>query len=121
MLQLVLLYQNFTIMAYLYDLFIIFKEKFQDNYSYFEITLKLNKSLFIIHIFHYIHIFLQTGYICEGKRDIVVHSVISVIKNVIVDRNNNQKRSYKRQKKVKEVEIIYTVEVKYYEIYVSYI
>ena len=97
---------------------LFFKEKIQDNYSYFEITLKLNKSLFIIHIFHYIHIFLQTGYICEGKRDIVVHSVI---KNVIVDRNNNQKRSYKRQKKVKEVEIIYTVEVKYYEIYVSHI
>ena len=45
----------------------------------------------------------------------------SVIKNVIVDRNNNQKRSYKRQKKVKEVEIVYTIEVKYYEISVSYI
>ena len=100
---------------------LFFKEKIQDNYSYFEITLKLNKSLFIIHIFHYINIFLQTGYICEGKRDIVVRSIISVIKNVIVDRNNNKKRSYKRQKKVKEVEIIYTVEVKYYEIYVSYI
>jgi len=47
--------------------------------------------------------------------------VRSVIKNVIVDRNNNQKRSYKRQKKVKEVEIVYTIEVKYYEISVSYI
>jgi hypothetical protein len=45
----------------------------------------------------------------------------SVIKNVIVDRNNNQKRSYKCQKKIKEVEIIYTIEVKYYEISVSHI
>jgi hypothetical protein len=47
--------------------------------------------------------------------------VHNVIKNVIVDRNNNQKKSYKRQKKIKEVEIVYTIEVKYYEISVSHI
>jgi hypothetical protein len=38
--------------------------------------------------------------------------VRSVIKNVIVDRNNNQKKFYKRQRKVKELEIVYTIEVK---------
>jgi hypothetical protein len=45
----------------------------------------------------------------------------SVIKNVIVNRNNNQKKSYKCQKKIKEVEIVYTIEVKYYKISISHI
>jgi hypothetical protein len=32
---------------------LFFKEKIQNNYSYFEITLKFNKSPFIIHNFIY--------------------------------------------------------------------
>jgi hypothetical protein len=97
---------------------LFFNEKIQDNYSCFEIMLKFNKSPLLFIYFIIFIFFLQTGYICEGKRDIVVRSVI---KNVIVDRNNNQKRFYKCQKKFKEVEIIYTIEVKYYEISVSHI
>jgi len=37
---------------------LFFKEKIQDNYSYFEITLKFNKSPFIIHNFIYFIIFI---------------------------------------------------------------
>ena len=83
---------------------LFFREKTQDNYSYFEITLKYNKSPYYLYILLYSY-FLQTGHICERKGDIVVHSVI---KNIIVDRNNNQKRSYnKRQKKLKGRNCLY--------------
>jgi len=46
---------------------LFFKEKIQDNYSYFEITLKFNKSPFIIHIFHYIHIFYKLDIFVKEK------------------------------------------------------
>ena len=46
---------------------LFFKKKIQDNYSYFEITLKLNKSPFIIHIFHYIHIFYKPDIFVKEK------------------------------------------------------
>jgi len=60
--------------------------------------IQLNNTPFIIRIVQHVHSSLQPGYICEGKRDIIVRSVI---KNVIIDRNNNKNRSYKRQKKLK--------------------
>jgi hypothetical protein len=45
----------------------------------------------------------------------------SIIKNVIINRNNNQKRFYKCQKNIKEIEIVYIIKVKYYKIFIFYI
>jgi hypothetical protein len=47
-------YYGHIYMTYL----LFFKKKIQDNYSYFEIMLKFNKSSFIIHNFIYFIIFI---------------------------------------------------------------
>ncbi len=58
---------------YLHDWWVFFKEETQKSIFYpihiclgLEIIIQLNKTPFIIRVVHYIHSFLQSGYICKG-------------------------------------------------------